>query len=79
MSGFTSSAPALCLVLDSPHDVKMDGLAPSGSLGVCPGGKDGRLYGKISPNSEGQTGRRTLQQAFSSHFKSVKIEKPFGT
>lgn len=56
--GFTSSTPPLCLVLDSPHDVKLDGLAPSGSLWVCPDGKDGRLYRKISPNSEGQTDRQ---------------------
>lgn len=52
-TGFTSSTPPLCLVRESPHDVKLDGLAPSGSLWVCPDGKDGRLYGKISPNSEG--------------------------
>lgn len=72
--GFTSSIPPLCLVLESPHDVKLEGLAPSDSRWVCPDGKDGRLYGKISPNSEGQTGRKTLQQACSSHVKSVKIE-----
>lgn len=66
-TGFTSSTPPLCLVRESPHDVKLDGLAPSGSLWVCPDGKDGRLYGKISPNSEGQRGRKTPQRACSSH------------
>lgn len=53
-----------CLVLESPDEANLDELESFGTIWACPDGKEGRLYRRMSPNSEEE--RKGINQSITS-------------